>query len=376
MELNRVTLDLGHQDVVLELLNQGVQDERGDYRVETGSRGEEDRGNRGDDRPDDREQFQEAGGDGQEDCEPPEHGIDDGAQQQQSAECRHAHRDPEDQLATHPLAEDPLHDPDQLAHIGAPRGWQRAIEGRRQLRSILEHIEHPDRDDQIRDERSQEARGDIDDRQQHRGVEREAAFAQIGQPTIDRLPECGWQLEAAIELGQLPQLLIQSGCQRRQVGDERRDLLDERAEGQAQALEDDDCHDRERDQDRHPARDPQPHQTLDERVQEVDQEQPDDEWRQRLAAHVQQDRDPDCGSDQEGDPRRGRRERPRRLRKRVPRPVGAAWRRTFRVAARRRRRAMGRAQSRVGHGLGTAAAGWILRRWDGVLHVPQTSRGG
>ena len=67
MELDRVALDLGHEQVVLELLDEGVQDEGGDDRLEAGGGGQEDRGHGRDDRADDGHELEDAGRDRQQD---------------------------------------------------------------------------------------------------------------------------------------------------------------------------------------------------------------------------------------------------------------------------------------------------------------------
>ena len=76
MQLDRVALDLGHEEVVLDLLDQGVQDERGDHHARAGGGGQEHRRDGRDDRADDRDQLEDAGDDRQQEGVPAEDRVD------------------------------------------------------------------------------------------------------------------------------------------------------------------------------------------------------------------------------------------------------------------------------------------------------------
>ena len=130
VQLDRLALDLGHEHVVLDLLDEHVQGEGRDDRLGAGGRREQHGRDCRDDRPDDRQQLEEAGDERQEQREPAEDRIDDGAEQQQAAERREADREAEDHLRPDPLAEDALDDPRQRPDVGAPLAGQGAIERR------------------------------------------------------------------------------------------------------------------------------------------------------------------------------------------------------------------------------------------------------
>src|SRR5574340_834713 len=106
VELDGIPPDLRDEERVLELLDPEVEEEDGDERDRRDGRAADDRGDRADDRPDDREQLEEAGEDRKDDGEPGgdrvhEHAEDDKARQRREADGR-----PQEQLAADPPAQD------------------------------------------------------------------------------------------------------------------------------------------------------------------------------------------------------------------------------------------------------------------------------
>ena len=103
MQLHRVALDLRDQKVVLDLLDERVQGERGDDRGGARRRREQHRRDRGDDRPDDRDQLQNARDDRQQEGVPPEDRIHQLAQDHQPDEREDSDREPEDRAGRAPI---------------------------------------------------------------------------------------------------------------------------------------------------------------------------------------------------------------------------------------------------------------------------------
>ena len=81
-------------------------------------------------------------------------------------ERQHRDRNAEDDLAAHPLAEDPLGRPDDRPDVEAPALRDRAIERRHQRDTVLEQVGHPHRQDQVAEEQADEARRAGQDREQ------------------------------------------------------------------------------------------------------------------------------------------------------------------------------------------------------------------
>ena len=176
VELGRVALDLRDQEVVLDLLDQRVQDERGDDRLDA--------------RPSPRcstAGMAEMIGPmiGTSSRTPaitdsriayrPKIGIDEVAQDRQADEREDADREAEDQLRPDPLSEDPPDDPQhrpacRTARPPAAPDRTGAVE----RDPVLEQVEDPDRQDHVAEDRAEQAAGPGDERQQERQVERRA----------------------------------------------------------------------------------------------------------------------------------------------------------------------------------------------------------
>ncbi len=101
----------------------------------------------------------------------PEDRVDELAQDDQADEREDADREAEDELAADPLAEDALDGRRTTQHVEPPRGRQRRVERRRQRDPVLQQVEHQDRQDEVGEERAEEAPGAGDERQQEGQVE-------------------------------------------------------------------------------------------------------------------------------------------------------------------------------------------------------------
>ncbi len=304
MDLDRVALDLGHEDRVLDLLDREVEDEHRERGLGRDRNRHEERRDRRQDRADDRQQLEEAGQDGEEEREATEHGVNPPVQQEQAHERGEADRQPEDQLPAHPAAEDLVDDVDDRPDVGAPFGWQRAVEGGRQPWSILEQVEDPERDDEEPEDGADEPRQRAEDRQQDRWVEATRALAEVGERPVEEIADVGRELEPLVRgadpSGERVERLQELG----QVLDEVGELAGEWLEGDVQELDDEHDRDRVDDQDRQPARQPDRPQveageSLDRRIEQVHEEEPDDERGERLATQVEEDADDDRADEHE-----------------------------------------------------------------------------
>ncbi len=114
----------------------------------------------GQDGSDDGHQLQEASDDGEQHREREEHRVDQGSQEQQAQERRHAHHQAQEQLSADPAAHRVVHDAHDSESVATPAGRERLHERSSQPAEVLEHVERPDRDDEIAEgahERGREA---------------------------------------------------------------------------------------------------------------------------------------------------------------------------------------------------------------------------
>ena len=130
-----------------------------------------------DDRADDRDQLEQPGDHRQQDRVPPEDRVDELAQHDQPDERRDADREAEQDLAADPLPEIALDGLDDRPGVEPPGLRQRPVEGRDQGRLVLEDVGDPDRQDEVGEDRPEEAARPGDEREQERQVGAAAAAA-------------------------------------------------------------------------------------------------------------------------------------------------------------------------------------------------------
>ena len=305
MELDRVALDLRHEEVVLDLLDQEVQEQRGQDRGRAVRGGQEHRRHGRDDRPDDRDELEQAGDDRQQDGIAPED-REPLAEHDQPDEGGDADDETEDQLAAHPLAEVALDGLDHGPRVEPPRLRHGAIELGDQGHPVLEDVGDPDGEDEVGEQRAEQAPGAGDERQEERqagaAAAATAALADARHDAVDPVAERDGDLEALVELAQVLELLIELGGQLREVLDEAHDLVDQRRQGEGQELDEqhdpDDVHQDDRVDPADPATDEPAHR----RLEQVDEQQAEDERADAVARHPQ---------DQPGDDGRGDEDRRR-----------------------------------------------------------------
>src|SRR5207244_4114184 len=71
----------------------------------------------------------------------------------QPGERRKADRQPEEELAAEPLAEDPQDEVADRPDVPPPGHGHRPLRRRSQGRPVLDQVEHPDRDEDVADDR-------------------------------------------------------------------------------------------------------------------------------------------------------------------------------------------------------------------------------
>ncbi len=241
MELDRIALDLGNEEVVLDLLNERVQDERGDDHTGADGRREEHGRHGRDDRADDRDQLQHASDHREKDGVPSEDGVHQVARHDEANEGEDRDGEPEDQLAANPLTEDPLDGSDHGPHVEPPAGRQGSVELRHQDNAVVEQVGDPDRQDEVAEDDPDQASGAGQHRQQERQVDGDGApgVAEPGQDSVDPVADRGRDVEARIQLAQMLDLTVQVGSQRWEVGDEAEQLVDQGRHRDQQELDDD-----------------------------------------------------------------------------------------------------------------------------------------
>ena len=306
MKVGRVALDLGHEDVVLDLLDGEVKEEGGPGGLDPGGRRDEDGRDGGDDRADDRQQLEESGDHREKDREAAEHRVDDRAEEEEAGKRRQADRQAENDLAADPRAEDPPDDRNHGIDVGAPLGRDRCLEPPNQGRPVLQEVERPDRDDEEGEHRPDEPGGGAQDRQEDRRIEADVTGRELRQPLVDGIPDRGWQLEPAVDgtksLQLRPELVHQAG----QVGREQADLVHERPEHQVQALDDGEDGHRVHGEDGEGPGGADPGQSLDRRGEQIDDQEPDDERAEGLAPGIEDDPDHHGRGREQRHPRRHR----------------------------------------------------------------------
>jgi hypothetical protein len=219
VELDRVALDLRHEHVVLDLLDQRVQEDGRDRGVDAGRQGEDHGRIAAMIGPDDRQQLEDAGDHREQDRETPEDGVDVKAQDLESDERRDPDDEPQEHLAAEPLAEHADAEPRRRPGVRPPFGRQRRLGRPGQRRPVLDQVEHPDRHDHVAHDRADDAGDSRHDRQQVAWPDAADALAEVREPAVDRLADRGREVEMGVEVGDL--------------GRERRELPDERATSSA-----------------------------------------------------------------------------------------------------------------------------------------------
>ena len=211
----------------------------------------------------------------------------------QADEREHADRDPEHELRPDPLAEDPPADAEDGPDIEPPGRRQASVELAGQHAPVLEDVEHPDREQQVAEDRPDEAAGTRQDGEEDREVDRRRASLALGDARdhrIDVFAERVGQLQPGVDLGQPFDLDLELHRQGGEVLDEPDELVHEGGEGEVDDLDDrDDRHDVD-EQDRERSAHASPDQPAHRRLEQVDEQQADDEGADGIASHPEQRR--------------------------------------------------------------------------------------
>ncbi len=209
--------------------------------------------------------------------------------------------EPEDELAAHPLPEHALDQPDDGPGVEPPGRRERRVELVREGHPVLEQVEDPDRQDDVAEDRPDEAARAGDERHQEREVEGRrlrAALSDARDERIDPFADRLGDLEALVELAETLQLALELLGERGEVLDEQHELVDERREGQVQELDEREERDDVDAGDGDRPADAAADEPADRRIQQPDDEQADDERPEAVARHPQQQADDDGRRDQ------------------------------------------------------------------------------
>src|SRR3954454_9668951 len=237
VQLHRVALDLRDQEVVLHLLDEEVQQQCRDDRHRSHGRREQDSRHGGHDRPDDRHELEQTRDDGQQDRVSTEDGIDQVAQHDEADEGREPDREAEQDLAADPLPEVTLDRLDDRPRVEPPRRRQRPIERGDERCLATQDVGDPDGQDEVREDRAEEAACAGDQREQEREVRPTPAAAAPALPDarderVDPVADRGRDLQVCVELAEALELEIEAFGELREVLDEPDDLVDERRQRQ------------------------------------------------------------------------------------------------------------------------------------------------
>src|SRR6478736_6382006 len=281
VKLDGIALDLRHEDGVLDLLDEEVQEQGGDDRHRTDGRREQHRRYRRQDRTDDRDELEHAGDDRQEHGVPSEDRVDEVAQGDQSDERRDADCEAEQDLAADPLPEVTLDGLDDRPGVEPPRLRQRPVEGRDQGRLVVEDVGDPDGQDEVGEHRAQEAARTRDQREQEGQVRSATAtgatLADPGDEAVDPLANRDRDLEVGVEVAESLELEVEVVGELREVVDEADDFVDERREGDRQEREEQDDADDVDEEDRERSSETAADEPADRRIEQVDEQQAEDE---------------------------------------------------------------------------------------------------
>jgi hypothetical protein len=312
VELRGVALDLRNEEGVLDLLDREVEGERGDDPRQPGRRAEEDGRDRRDDGADDRQQLEYPGDHREQDRVAGEDRVHDGAEHEEADEGRRPDDEAEDQLAADPGPEDAAHDPECRPRVGAPLRRDRVIEGSHDPRAVPQDPEGPDRDDQVPEDRAGEPEDRAEDRAKDGGDDRPDIGEEIGHRLVDGRLDVSRQVETVPPPEQLGEACVEVVDVARGVPGEGADLLDQGPDEKEDELEEDERRDEVDQEDEEGPRDPpaadlDPGQALHHRIEQVDDEDPDDERGQHLPAEPENDReDRDAGEEDQQPARRNR----------------------------------------------------------------------
>ena len=152
------------------------------------------------------------------------------------------------------MAEIALDGLDHRPGIEPPRLGQGAIELGDQGHPVLEDIGDPHGQDEVGEQRAEQAPGAGDEREEERQAGAAAATAaalpDARHDSVDPVPERNGDLEPLVELAQVLELLIELGGQLWEVLDEAHDLVDQWRQGEGQELDEqhdpDDIHEDDR----------------------------------------------------------------------------------------------------------------------------------
>ncbi len=306
MEGDGVGLHDGHEDVVLYLLHDQVQDHHRDdalHRV-TDRQRDEQRGDHREDGADDGQQLGQPGHHRQQDGEVAEARIHREGEDLEAHEGRHADDQAEQHLCSEPAAEDAVDDAHGRPDVAAPRGGDGLVEGGGEAGPVLQQVKGPDRDDDEAEERAKEPDHALRQGHECARVQAFAGLAGACQQAVHR---------AAHERGQLRREIpvLECGQEGRRVRRELADLPHQGTEQEGEALDEDgDGHDVDEQHGQCAGHTEPPHpyarQAVDGRIHDVDQDQAQYEGTQRASRHVEDDAEQDDREDHQRGSRRGR----------------------------------------------------------------------
>jgi hypothetical protein len=185
MELDRVAHHLRDEDVVLELLDAGVQDRGGQRSRQADGEADEDGGDGRHDRPDDREPFEHAGDERQDQRELPELTEAGEGERGEADDGGQEDREPQEQLPADPSAADAPEQPEQVLGVGAPRRGHRAGDGSAEPLAVLEDEEQPHRHDDEAEQEGGRAHDGVDGGRHQAAQQAADRLAGIDQLRVD-----------------------------------------------------------------------------------------------------------------------------------------------------------------------------------------------
>ena len=208
MELDRVALDLGHEQVVLELLDPEIEQEGGDEALRSRGQADEDRRDRGDDRADERDELQEAGDEREQDGVAAEDRVDDDSPGPQADERGKTDGRAQDQLAADPLARTRGRRA-RRSRRRLPATWAAAtLEASGKRRPVLEQEEQPGGQDEVAEDRRHERGGAVDERAQEADVQVVGRVQPRGDERIGERAQLLRQSELVVQLVEVIELVL------------------------------------------------------------------------------------------------------------------------------------------------------------------------
>ena len=299
MELHRVAHHLRNEEVVLELLDGGIEDHHRHDRGRRHRERDEDRRDRRDDRADDGEPLEHAGDEREHERELSELAEADDGEDRQADRRGEEDGRAEQELAAHPATPDASEDGEECVGVGAPCCRQRTLHRGREPLPVLEHEEEPDRDD---DESQDEGRR-ADERLDHRSGDRLHDLPErlLGAHDrgVDDVPQLGRQGERLVPGDDRCLPFADRGAVLRRVLDQLAGLLPDRRQRERDEQPGDADHERVGEEHAGPARHAPPLEKRHDRVEDERERETDDECRKRAARRPHEPGDEDDHGERE-----------------------------------------------------------------------------